>query len=89
MNEFAAGTAFITHGSARRGSAGLYQTSREVTGEIPVVEIMCLLSWEARDRYVIPGRPRCRCDWMRTRSVVDAKHSEVHLHCAHSKAVYL
>lgn len=32
MNEFAAGSAFITHGSAEAGSIGLYQTSREVTG---------------------------------------------------------
>lgn len=35
MNEFAAGSAFITHASAGSGSTGLYQTSREVTGENP------------------------------------------------------
>lgn len=44
MNEFTAGSAFITHGSAGSGSTGLYQTSRGVSAEIPVVGVMCLLN---------------------------------------------
>lgn len=65
MNEFAAGSAVITHGSAGSGSTGLYQKTREVTGETPVFEMMCLLSWEARARYVIPDQPCCRYDnWL-------------------------
>lgn len=44
MNEFTAGSAVITRGSAGSGFTGLYQTSREVTGEIPVVQTMFLLS---------------------------------------------
>lgn len=61
MNEFAAGSAFITHGSAGSESTGLHQMSRVVTGEIPVAQMTCLLKYEARDRNVIPGRPHCIC----------------------------
>lgn len=58
MNEFTAGSAFITHASVGSERTGLYQTEWEATGEI----CTCIEMSASRDGYVTPDWARCRFD---------------------------
>lgn len=50
MNEFTAGSAFITHASVGSERTGLYQIEWEATGEI----CTCIEMSASRDGYVTP-----------------------------------
>lgn len=58
MNEFTAGSAFITHASVGSERTGLYQIEWEATGEI----CTCIEMSASRDGYVTPDWAHCRFD---------------------------